>query len=130
MGSIEVDRMKRTNSPVADFVVGSGDYLKDRGYANPVEARVKFFMANQIALTAETRKLSQAAVGAITGLKQPDVSRIINGNVKDYSVWRLVATLKELGWDITVEIRRSPEGRNGQITVHDASDEGQSFVLG
>jgi hypothetical protein len=32
---------------------GSGDFLKDMGYDNPDEMRVKFALANSIALTIE-----------------------------------------------------------------------------
>lgn len=103
-----------------DFILGSGNYLKDRGYADPAESRTKFFMANQIAVAIEKLDLSQAKAAEMTGLKQPDVSRIVNGNVKEYSVWRLMATLKELGYGIAIEVRGREDG--GYISVRDTAD--------
>jgi predicted XRE-type DNA-binding protein len=85
-------------------VVGSGNFLADRGYADPEEARVKFQLANQIALLMEDHDLRQADVCRLTGLKQPDVSKIVNGNVSGFSVWRLLQALKSLGQRVTISV--------------------------
>jgi len=85
-------------------VLGSGDFLADRGYADPEEARVKIQLANQIALLMEDHKLRQADVCRSTGLKQPDVSNIVNGNVSGFSVWRLLLVLKGLGQHVTITV--------------------------
>ncbi|CAN7548230.1 XRE family transcriptional regulator [Pararhizobium sp. LjRoot235] len=87
--------------------LGSGNYLKDRGYADPAEMRIKFLLSNEIALSIEDKALSQKAPAELTGLKQPDISRIANGNVGDYSVWRLMRTLSLLGKDIVIDIHQS-----------------------
>ncbi len=94
------------DNPLEDTpaVVGSGDFLADRGYADPDEARVKFQLANQIALLMEDHKLRQADVCRLTGLKQPDVSKIVNGNVSGFSVWRLLQALKGLGQHVTITV--------------------------
>ncbi len=93
--------------------VVAGDFLADQGYANPDETRLKFSLANRIALLIEDMQLSQAKVAAMTGLAQPDISRIVNGSVKSYSVWRLMSVLAALGQDVTVAVHRStsPQGR-------------------
>jgi predicted XRE-type DNA-binding protein len=127
-GSEEV--AKRTNKEISDdhFAVGSGDYLKDRGYADPAETHAKFFLANQIAVAVEELGLSQAGAAKMTGLKQPDVSRIVNGNVKEYSVWRLMTTLKALGYDMAIEVQRHPEG-NGHIWARNRAEVGEAITL-
>jgi predicted XRE-type DNA-binding protein len=117
-----------TENMDGDFVVGSGNFLKDRGYADPAEARAKFLLANQIALAVGEVKISQAAAAEMTGLKQPDISRIVNGNVKEYSVWRLMNTLKALGYEIAIEVRRPLEGK-GRISIRDKADEGIAVIL-
>ncbi len=104
-------RKSKTNKGGDDFVVGGGNDLKERGYSDPVETRAKFFLANQIAIAVEEMGLSQSAAAEMTGLKQPDVSRIVNGNVKEYSIWRLTTTLAALGFDIAIDLRRLPEGK-------------------
>jgi predicted XRE-type DNA-binding protein len=86
---------------------GSGDFLKDMGYDDPDEMRVKFALANNIALVIEDRDLKQADAAKITGLAQSDISRIVNGVVKDYAVYRLMRVLAALGKDISIGITDS-----------------------
>ncbi len=109
------------------FRIKSGNYLKDRD-ADPAKTRSKFFMANQIAVAVEEMGLSQSAAAEMTGLKQPDVSRIVNGNVKEYSVWRLMTTLKALGYDIGIEVQRLQHG-NGHISLRANAEGGQAVLL-
>lgn len=97
--------------------LGSGNYLKDRGYADPAEMRVKFLLSNEIALAIEDKALSQKAAAELTGLKQPDISRISNGNVDEYSVWRLMRTLSLLGKDIVIDIQQSSQ-QQGDINTN------------
>jgi predicted XRE-type DNA-binding protein len=52
----------------------------------------------------EDHGFSQADVCRMTGLKQSDVSRIENGNVDGYSVWRLLMTLKGIGQKVVISI--------------------------
>jgi predicted XRE-type DNA-binding protein len=85
-------------------VRGSGNFLKDMGYEDPEEARVKFTLANNIALAIEDRRMTQAEAARAVGLAQSDISRIVNGLVKDYSVFRLMRVLTAFGKDISIGI--------------------------
>ncbi len=95
---------------------GNGDFLKDMGYDNPDEMRVKFALANSIALTIEDLGLKQVEAAKLTGLAQSDISRIVNGIVKDVAVFRLMSVLASLGKDIS-------------ITVADSTSEHGSILL-
>ena|ERR1700682_1679611 len=95
---------------------GSGDFLKDMGYDNPDEMRLKFALANSIALTIEDLGLKQVEAAKLTGLAQSDISRIVNGIVKDVAVFRLMSVLASLGKDIS-------------ITVADSTSEHGSILL-
>ena len=95
-------------------VMGSGDFLLDQGYTDPEEARLKFHLANKITLLIEDKKLRQIEVCKRTGLKQPDVSRIVNGNVSGFSVWRLLQTLKRLGERVTISIEPATAGTDAK----------------
>ena len=112
---------KKAVTGVDQFVAGSGNYLKDRGYGDPVETRVKYFFSNEIAVAIEQAKLSQSDAARMTGLKQPDISQIVNGNVKNFSVWRLMTTLQALGFDLDIEVQRSKKSE-GQISVKTGTD--------
>ena len=98
-------------------VLGSGNFLADRGYADPDEARVKFQLANQIALLMEDHGLRQARVCELTGLKQPDVSKIVNGNVSGFSVWRLLQVLRGLGERVTISVEAPDAGETRRMAV-------------
>jgi predicted XRE-type DNA-binding protein len=84
-------------------IVGSGDFLKDRGYLDPDEMRLKFALANEIALIVEERGLKQTEVAKLAGLSQSDVSRIVNGIVRDYSVYRLMRIVTKLGKNVSID---------------------------
>jgi len=75
--------------------VRSKNFLHDMGYENPDEIRVKFLLVGRIRSIIQERKLRQSDV-----VKQPDISRILNGNVKGYSDWRLMRLLNALGEDV------------------------------
>jgi len=45
--------MSLANTQGSGPIVGSGDFLKDRGYLDPDEVRLKFALANEIALIIE-----------------------------------------------------------------------------
>lgn len=78
------------------FVVGSGNYLADRGYADPEETRVRFLLANEIELAKERRGLSQPS---------QDVSSV--------SIATLIQQLLKLGRDVTICVSEggSEQGR-------------------
>jgi predicted XRE-type DNA-binding protein len=93
------------------------DERKDMGYVDPAEMRVKFVMANAIALAIEDRSLTQGEAAKITGLVRSDVARIVNGVVKDCPFFRLMQALAALGKDISIEIRGSTS-KQGAIFAH------------
>lgn len=76
-------------------IVGSGDFLKDRGYLAPDEMRLKFALANEIALIIEERGIKQTEAAQAAELSEADLSRIVNGIVKDYSVYRLMRVVSD-----------------------------------
>lgn len=101
------EESKTEVDPDDEFVIGSGNYLKDRGHTDPEEARTKFLLANEIALAIERLGLSQRSAAENLGLKQLDISRIVNGDLKDFALWRLQKVLTALGKDVITSNRRS-----------------------
>src|SRR5437588_12344935 len=81
-------------------VRGSGNFLKDRGYSDPTQTRIKFDLVSVIRAVVEAKKLRQTDVVALVsryapgaGVSQPDISRILRGNVNGYSESRLIVIL-------------------------------------
>jgi len=94
----------------------SGSFLAGRGYDNPEIAAVKFGMAEDIQravarLGAPTQAEVAARVRAAgVPLSQPDVSAILNGNVKAFALERLMQVAAALGTTVTVSSRASKDG--------------------
>ena len=77
-------------------IVVAGDFLAEQGYPDPGEARLKFVLANRIALLMEDREMSPAQVAELTGLAVSDVARIVSGSVRDCSAAQLESALGAL----------------------------------
>ena len=107
---------KENSGPVR----GSGDFLKDMGYSDPEEMRVKFALANMIALEIDDRHLKQAEVARTVGISQSDVSRIVNGVVKEYSIFRLMRVLTALGKDVSIGVSDATSERGMIVAAEPA----------
>ncbi len=63
------------------------------------------------------RKLTQAKAAGILGISQPDVSRLLRGNFRDYSMERLFRLLQALGQDVEIVIKNRRSKRRGQLHI-------------
>jgi predicted XRE-type DNA-binding protein len=103
-------------------VRGSGNFLKDRGYSDPTETRIKFDLVNVIRVIVEAKNLRQIDVVALVGryapgagISQPDISRILRGNVNGYSESRLIVILAALSNNVSIVVE--PTKGHGRICV-------------
>jgi len=85
-------------------VMGSGNFLADQGYAEPDETEGQVPARQRDRAPDRAPWPAPVAVCDMTGLKQPDVSKIVNGNVAGFSVWRLLQVLKGLGQKVTISV--------------------------
>lgn len=89
------------------FEKSSGNIFRDLEFPN-AEARLeKSNLAYEIFRTIKDQGLTQRKAAKIMGIDQPKVSAIIRGNLKGFSLERLIALLKKLG--VNVHISKSPE---------------------
>lgn len=105
-------------------VRGSGVFLEDRGYTDATETRIKFGLVNVIRQIVEEKQLKQSDVADLVvkydpkaSVSQPDVSRILRGNVRGYSESRLMTILAALGTNVSIVVERA-KGL-GQISVRE-----------
>ena len=63
------------------------------------------------------RGLKQVDAAKLLGLSQPDVSRLLRGNFREYSVERLLRLLLALGRDVQIVIREPRSRRQGRLLV-------------
>lgn len=100
------------NTPI---VRRSGSFLKNRGHQNPELFRIKISLVEKIRETIENKGWKQLdvvkhvnAYDVADCIDQPDVSRLLNGNVERFSLDRLVVILAAL--DNRVSVRSEPVG--------------------
>jgi predicted XRE-type DNA-binding protein len=112
-------------------VRGRGSFLASRGYENPEIAAVKFGLAEDIQrAVARLGSPSQAEVAARVRaagvpLSQPDVSAILNGNVKAFALERLMQVAAALGTTVTVSSETSKDGV-GHVQVRRSPPRGRA----
>jgi predicted XRE-type DNA-binding protein len=100
--------MKKAKATKFPVETGSGNVFADLGFPNPEEHLIKADLVFRIDDIIRHRKLTQTKAAAVMGLKQPDVSRLLSGDFRDFSVERLLRLLMALDRDIVIVIRRKP----------------------
>ncbi len=99
---------------------GAGNIIADLGLPDADNHFLKAqIVAGLYRLTGE-RKLTQQKAGTLTGISQPEVSRLFKGDFREYRVDRLMAFLTAFDRDIEIVVRprdkRARKARRGQIT--------------
>ena len=97
--------------------VGSGNVFKDLGLPNAEEHLIKAQLVFNIDGILQRRGLQQMEAAEILGVRQPDVSKMLRGDFRQFSVERLLRFLVALGH--TVEIVISPrQGKKNEAALH------------
>ena len=63
------------------------------------------------------RGLTQTEAARLLGLSQPDVSRLLRGDFREYSLERLLRLLTTLGRDVDIVIRRPRSADGGRLRI-------------
>lgn len=107
----------------------SGNVFADLGRPDPEAHLLKAQLVTRIDKIIRQRKGKQVEAAALLGLSQPDLSRLLRGNFRQYSVERLLRLLTALGRDVEIVIhdptppadgeavRPSTTPRPGKLTV-------------
>ena len=102
---------------------GSGNVFADLGHPDPETHRLKAELVTRIDDIIRRRGLKQVEAAKLLGLSQPDVSRLLRGNFRDYSIERLLRLLTALGRDVQINIRKSESSRKGTLTIGGSTSE-------
>lgn len=98
-----------------DVEESSGNVFADLGYPNPQEALAKARLAQRIAELLEAQNLTQAQAAVLLGIDQPKVSKLIRGQLKEFSTDRLFRFLNALDQDIEIVIKQKSATRQQPI---------------
>ena len=86
--------------------VSSGNVYADIGFPEPVEAQAKAELARKLGSIIKHRQLSQTAAAKLLGIDQPKISRLLRGQLKEFSMTRLLGFLLRLDRDIEIHIKK------------------------
>ena len=91
----------------------SGNVFADLGVPDAVAHLLKGEFVSRIDTIIRQRGITQTEAARILGLSEPDVSRLLGGDFRQYSLERLFRLLAAFGRDIDIVIRqpRSATGR-------------------
>jgi len=92
---------------------GSGNVYADLGRPDADAQLLKAELGSRIDEIIRQRRLTQIQAARLLGLSQPDVSRLLRGQFRDYSVKRLLRLLMALGRDVDIVIRNPNRPRPG-----------------
>jgi len=99
---------------------GSGNVFADLGRPDADAQLLKAELVTRLDEIIRRRRLTQVQAAELLGLSQPDVSRLLRGNFRDYSVERLLRLLMALGRDVDIVIRKPKRRRPGRLSIEAA----------
>jgi predicted XRE-type DNA-binding protein len=99
------------------YEIGSRNVFKDLGIPNAEEHLVKAQLVFKIDRIMKNRSLKQAEAAKLLGIKQPDVSKMLRGEFRQFSVERLLRFLVALDQDVEI-IVKPHRGRNDAAALH------------
>jgi predicted XRE-type DNA-binding protein len=99
------------------YEIGSRNVFKDLGIPNAEEHLIKAQLVFKIDSIMKSRGLKQAAAAELLGIKQPDVSKMLRGEFRQFSVERLLRFLVALDHDVEI-IVKPHRGRNDAAALH------------
>ena len=100
---VETDAVEPTDTVVER---GSGNVFADLGLPDADAHLVKAELVSRIDAIVRQRGITQTERARLLGRSQPDVSRLLRGDFREYSLERLLRLLTTLGHDIDIVIRQ------------------------
>ena len=95
----------------------SGNVFADLGFPDADTHLVKAELVSRIDDIVRDRGITQTEAARLMGLSQPDVSRLLRGDFRQYSLERLFRLLNALGRDIDIVIRQPRSTDGGRLRI-------------
>lgn len=88
-----------------DLEDSTGNVFRDAGLPNADEHLIKAQLVYKIDGLIKERGLTQTAAANLFGVKQPDISNLLRGQFRQFSVERLLRFLVALDQDVEIVVR-------------------------
>ena len=106
-----------TKKKLAAHTKGSGNIFADLGLPNAEEHQLKAVLVVQLKHLIAERGLSQVAAAKLVEMKQPDLSKLLRGQLKLVSVEKLLRMLTAFDQDVEITVKpHRKRGETGRIT--------------
>jgi predicted XRE-type DNA-binding protein len=87
------------------YEIGSRNVFKDIGVPNAEAHLVKAQLVFKIDTILKARSLKQVEAAGLFGVRQPDVSKMLRGEFRQFSVERLLRFLVALDQDVEIVVK-------------------------
>jgi predicted XRE-type DNA-binding protein len=95
-----------------DYEIGSRNVFRDLGLPNAEEHLVKAQLVFKIDAIIKKRRLKQVEAAVLFGVRQPDVSKMLRGDFRQFSVERLLRFLVALDQDVQIVVKPHHDRKN------------------
>ena len=99
------------------YETGSRNVFRDIGVPNAEEHLVKAQLVFKIDTILKDRGLKQIEAADLFGIRQPDISKMLRGELRQFSVERLLRFLVALDQDVEIIIKPHRD-RNNAPALH------------
>lgn len=98
-------------------IASIGNIFADSGIPKADEHAFKADVVIKLGSLIEGKKLSQTQAAKVTGISQPDLSRLLRGQFDGFSMDRLLQAILLLGSDIQIRVKKPAKNRPGKAHV-------------
>jgi predicted XRE-type DNA-binding protein len=78
---------------------------------------IKAKLAQMISAEIAQRAITQDQAAALMGVAQSEISRVLCGNIRGFSLERLLRLVNQLGRDVEITIKRPKKRRQGRVIL-------------
>ena len=96
---------------------GSGNVFADLDLPDADAHFLKAELVSRIDSIVRQRGITQTEAARLLGLSQPDVSRLLRGDFRAYSLERLFRLVTALGRDVDIVIRQPRSSGGGRLRI-------------
>jgi len=100
-----------------EHATGTGNVFRDLRLPNAEEHLVKAQLVFKIDTLMKKRRLKQVEAAKLFGVRQPDVSKMLRGEFRQFSVERLLRFLVALDQDVEIVVKPHAD-RNNAPALH------------
>lgn len=97
---------------------GSGNVFADLGMPEAEDHKLKAGLVSKLASIMKELELTQTAAAEMTGISQPDLSRVLRGRFRDFSASRLMKAITSLHSEVEITVRTQGHEVGERILLH------------